>query len=130
MIGIVIVMHGGTAGELLASVEHVLGRQPAIRALSVEADHDRTAKQTEITAAADAVDSGEGVVVLTDLFGGSPANLSLGACGTRGRRMIYGTNLATLIELVKNRDLPVDEAVRRAKEAGRKYIGSKNVSSD
>ncbi|MCH5372905.1 MAG: PTS fructose transporter subunit IIA, partial [Planctomycetes bacterium] len=71
---------------------------------------------------------GGGVVVVTDLFGGSPSNLCLRACAAEDRRMIYGANLPALIELVKSRHLPLDEAVRRAEKAGRTYIGSRNVS--
>ena len=83
MIGIVIVAHGGLAREYLAAVEHVVGPQSGIRAIAIEEDHDRAAKQAEICAAADAVDAGMGVVVVTDLFGGSPSNLSLMACAQR-----------------------------------------------
>ncbi|AXI53457.1 hypothetical protein SuNHUV7_08070 (plasmid) [Pseudoseohaeicola sp. NH-UV-7] len=130
MIGIVIVAHGGLAKEYMSAVEHVVGRQPGIRAIAIEADHDRDAKQTEICVAADAVDTGDGVVVVTDLFGGSPSNLSLRACKPEDRRIIYGANLPMLIKLAKSRDLPVSDAVRAALEAGKKYIDSQNVSSD
>lgn len=130
MIGIVIVAHGGLAKEYLSAVEHVVGRQPGIRAIAIEADHDRDAKQTEICVAADAVDTGDGVVVVTDLFGGSPSNLSLRACKPEDRRIIYGANLPMLIKLAKSRDLSVSDAVRAALEAGKKYIDSQNVSSD
>ena len=130
MIGIVIVAHGGLAKEYLSAVEHVVGRQPGIHAIAIEADHDRDAKQTEICVAADAVDTGDGVVVVTDLFGGSPSNLSLRACKPEDRRIIYGANLPMLIKLAKSRDLSVSDAVRAALEAGKKYIDSQNVSSD
>jgi PTS system mannose-specific IIA component len=130
VIGIVIVAHGGLAKEYLSAVEHVVGRQPGIRAIAIEADHDRDAKQTEICVAADAVDTGDGVVVVTDLFGGSPSNLSLRACKPEDRRIIYGANLPMLIKLAKSRDLSVSDAVRAALEAGKKYIDSQNVSSD
>jgi PTS system mannose-specific IIA component len=130
VIGIVIVAHGGLAKEYMSAVEHVVGRQPGIRAIAIEADHDRDAKQTEICVAADAVDTGDGVVVVTDLFGGSPSNLSLRACKPEDRRIIYGANLPMLIKLAKSRDLPVSDAVRAALEAGKKYIDSQNVSSD
>ena len=130
MIGIVIVAHGGLAKEYLSAVEHVVGRQPGIRAIAIEANHDRDAKQTEICVAADAVDTGDGVVVVTDLFGGSPSNLSLRACKPEDRRIIYGANLPMLIKLAKSRDLSVSDAVRAALEAGKKYIDSQNVSSD
>lgn len=124
MIGIVIVAHGGLAREYLAAVEHVLGPQPRMRAISMDADHDRLAKQSEICSAADAVDTGEGVVVVTDMFGGSPSNLSLQACFGANRRIMYGANLPMLIKLVKSRDRAVPDAVDAALDAGRKYINS------
>lgn len=128
MIGIVIVAHGGLAREYLAAIEHVIGRQPGMIAISIEPDHDRDDKQREICAAADAVDSGDGVVVVTDLFGGSPSNLSLRACAPTDRRILYGANLPMLIKLAKSRHMPVGDAVRGALEAGRKYINSQNIS--
>lgn len=130
MIGIVIVAHGGLAREYLAAVEHVVGAQPGIQAISIAADHDRASKQKEICIAADAVDTGEGVVLVTDMFGGSPSNLSLMACQPDGRRILYGANLPMLIKLAKSRSKPVGEAVRAALDAGRKYIDSQNLSQN
>lgn len=130
MIGIVIVAHGGLAREYLAAVEHVVGQQKGILAISIEADHDRAQKQQEIIEAADAVDTGSGVVVVTDMFGGSPSNLSLRACAPDDRRILYGANLPMLIKLAKSRHLPIGDAVRNALEAGRKYIDSQNISTD
>jgi PTS system mannose-specific IIA component len=130
VIGIVIVAHGGLAREYLAAVEHVVGQQKGILAISIEADHDRAQKQQEIMEAADAVDMGHGVVVVTDMFGGSPSNLSLRACAPDDRRILYGANLPMLIKLAKSRHLPVADAVRHALEAGRKYIDSQNITKD
>jgi PTS system mannose-specific IIA component len=130
LIGIVIVAHGGLAREYLAAVEHVVGDQPGIRAIAIEPDHDRDSKQREICDAADAVDNGGGVVVVTDLFGGSPSNLSLRACAPDNRRIVYGANLPMLIKLAKSRHLSVPDAVRAALEAGKKYIDSQNVGLD
>jgi PTS system mannose-specific IIA component len=113
----------------LAAIEHVVGSQNGVRAISIAADHDRAAKEQEICEAANAVDTGDGVVVVTDLFGGSPSNLSLMACRPDDRRIIYGANLPMLIKLAKSRDLDVPEAVRAALAAGRKYIDSQNVSA-
>jgi len=124
LIGIVIVAHGGLAREYLLAVEHVVGKQDGVRAIAIEDDHDRSAKQMEICDAADAVDMGQGVVVVTDMFGGSPSNLSLPACATTGRRILYGANLPMLIKLAKSRDLSVPDAVAAALDAGRKYINS------
>ncbi|UXX84552.1 PTS sugar transporter subunit IIA [Roseovarius pelagicus] len=128
MIGIVIVAHGGLAREYLAAIEHVVGAQPGIRAITIEGDHDRGAKQAEICAAADEVDTGAGVVVVTDMFGGSPSNLSLKACQPDDRRILYGANLPMLIKLAKSRGKPLPDAVRYALDAGRKYIDSQNIS--
>ena len=130
MIGIVIVAHGGLAKEYLAAIEHVVGSQNGVRAISIQADHDREAKQAEICEAADEVDQGDGVVVVTDLFGGSPSNLSLLACQPAGRRIIYGANLPMLIKLAKSRQMDVSDAVRAALEAGKKYIDSQNISAE
>jgi PTS system mannose-specific IIA component len=130
LIGIVIVAHGGLAKEYLAAVEHVVGRQPALMAIAIGPEDDRDAKQDEICSAANSVDIGDGVVVVTDLFGGSPSNLSLRACAPANRRILYGANLPMLIKLAKSRHLPVADAVRHAMEAGRKYINSQNVNPE
>lgn len=128
MIGIVIVAHGGLAREYLAAVEHVVGKQSGIRAISIEYDHDRAAKQDEICVAANEVDTGHGVLVVTDMFGGSPSNLSLPACMPPNRRILYGANLPMLIKLAKSRHYTVPEATALALEAGRKYINAIEVS--
>jgi mannose PTS system EIIA component len=130
VIGIVIVAHGGLAREYLSAVEHVVGPQTDMQAISIEDDCDRGKKQAEICAAANAVDHGGGVVVVTDMFGGSPSNLSLLACaGGPERRIIYGANLPMLIKLTKSRSLAVTDAVAAALEAGRKYINSFDLGS-
>ncbi|EAQ04497.1 PTS system IIA component, Man family protein [Pseudooceanicola batsensis HTCC2597] len=128
-LGIVIVAHGGLAREYLAAVEHVVGEQSAIRTVAIDANHDRFAKQSEICEAADDVDRGNGVVVVVDMFGGSPSNLSLMACRPHDRRILYGANLPLLIKLAKSRHKPLADAVRAATEAGRKYIDSQNLST-
>lgn len=127
MIGIVIVAHGGLAREYLAAVEHVVGSQPGVCAVAIAADCDRATKQAEICAAADDVDCGCGVAVVTDMFGGSPSNLSLMACRQEDRRIVYGANLPLLIKLAKSRHLSISEAVELALGAGRKYINSQNI---
>ena len=130
MIGIVIVAHGGLAREYLSAVEHVVGRQPNMTAISIEEVHDRHMKQDEICAAAAAVDHGDGVVVVTDMFGGSPSNLSLPACIGRNRRILYGMNLPMLVKLAKCRDLPLAEAVGLALDSGRKYINCLDLGGE
>ncbi len=122
MIGVVIVAHGGLAQEYLAAVEHVLGPQQGMRAVAIAAQEDRDAKRAEIAAAADAVDSGGGVVLVADIFGGSPCNLALASASHSDRCILYGVSLPTLIKLTKSRHLPVGEAVRKALAAGRKYL--------
>ncbi|MFQ6553507.1 PTS sugar transporter subunit IIA [Aestuariibius insulae] len=130
MIGIVIVAHGGLAREYLSAVEHVVGRQSGIRAIAIEPNDDRAEKQAEICRAADDVDTGGGVVIVTDMFGGSPSNLSLRACCPDNRRIVYGANLPMLIKLAKSRRKSVADAVAGALAAGRKYIDSQIVSAD
>jgi PTS system mannose-specific IIA component len=128
VIGIVIVAHGGLAREYLAAIEHVVGAQTGMQAIAIEPRHDRNEKEQEICAAANAVDEGDGVVVVTDLFGGSPSNLSLQACRPQNRRIVYGANLPMLIKLAKSRNKPIAEAVKAALDAGKKYLDSQNVS--
>ena len=127
MIGIVIVAHGGLASEYLAAVEHVVGKQTGIRAIKILPDDSRASKQDEICDAADVVDTGHGVVIVTDMFGGSPSNLSLRACSPENRRILYGANLPMLVKLSKSRQKSVPDAVAAALEAGRKYIDSHSV---
>lgn len=126
MIGIVIVAHGGLAQEYLAAMEHVVGKQEDVLAIATAAECDRASKQNEICKAADTVDTGDGVVVVTDMFGGSPSNLSLKACNCANRKIVYGANLPLLIKLAKSRNLPMDMAVNASLDAGRKYINSAN----
>lgn len=124
MIGIVIVAHGGLAREFIGAVEHIVGKQSGIRAVSIDADHNRNLKQSEICAAADSVDTGDGVVIVSDMFGGSPCNLSLQACNPDDRHILFGANLPMLVKLAKSRQKPINKAVEAAKAAGRKYIDS------
>jgi len=124
MIGIVIVAHGGLAAEYLAAMEHVVGQMPATKAISISRDDDREAKQSEIHFAVNEVDDGDGVVVVTDLFGGTPSNLAIGACESGARKVIYGASLPLLVKLAKSRNLPLDVSVQNACDAGRKYMNS------
>lgn len=126
MIGVVIVAHGGLAKEYLAAVEHVVGKQDGIKAISIAAECDRAAKQVEICEAADDVDTGKGVIVVVDMFGGSPANLSILACEKTQRKILYGANLPMLIKLVKSRKLTVDQAIKTSMAAGKKYMNCCN----
>lgn len=128
MIGVVIVAHGGLAKEYLAAMEHVVGKQSGVIAIAIAATHDRQAKEAEICAAADSVDTGSGVVMVTDMFGGSPSNLSLRACGPAQRKILYGANLPMLVKLAKSRHLKIGDAVRAATTAGRKYLDSYDLT--
>ncbi len=122
MIGIVIVAHGGLAAEYLAAVEHVVGPLEQTRAIAIAADFDKTRKAQEIVDAADAVDTGDGVVIVVDMFGSSPSNLSLKACAHQNRKFLYGANLPMLVKLAKSRAGDLDSATKAAMAAGRKYI--------
>tara|TARA_R110002096_G_scaffold14582_2_gene50624 strand:+ start:38647 stop:39042 length:396 start_codon:yes stop_codon:yes gene_type:complete len=129
VIGIVIVGHGRLAQEYLAAIEHVMGPQEGIKAISIAAECDRGQKQSEICQVADAVDQGSGVVVVTDMFGGSPSNLSMKACNPEQRRILYGANLPMLLKLAKSRNLSVEQALTVAMDAGKKYINCCNGSA-
>jgi len=127
VIGIVIVAHGGLAKEYVAAVEHVVGKQTGIAAVAIEADCDRSMKQAEICSAAETVDAGYGVIIVTDMFGGSPSNLALKACEPDNRRILYGANLPMLIKLAKTRKHSLNDSVEAALEAGRKYLNTRFV---
>ncbi len=122
MIGIVIVAHGGLAREYLSAMEHVVGKRPGTRAITIGPDDTRASKQDEINAAVAEVDTGDGVVVVTDMFGGTPSNLAMNACSCEDRKVLYGVNLPMLIKLAKARELPLETAVDCALAAARKYI--------
>lgn len=122
MIGLVIVAHGGLGREFLAAVEHVVGPQEGAIVVSMNPDDDLGEKQGEIDAAVASVDGGAGVAVVTDMFGGTPCNLAIGAMSRDDVEVIYGANLPMLVKLAKSRTRPLNEAVDAAIEAGRKYI--------
>lgn len=124
MIGIVVIAHGGLAAELLAATEHVVGPLSAVRAIAVQPQDDPLALAAEVDAAVAETDDGDGVALVTDMLGGSPANLALGALSETGREVIYGANLPLLVKLAKARHLPLTEAAEAAVEAGRKYVDS------
>lgn len=134
MIGLVIVTHGRLANEFLAALEHVVGAQQNVVTISIGPDDDMELRRQDILDATAAVDKGEGVIVLTDMFGGTPSNLAISIMdGTGGGKdrgpieVIAGVNLPMLIKLASVRgDGGIDQAVEAAQEAGRKYI---NVAS-
>ncbi|MFQ5565937.1 MAG: PTS sugar transporter subunit IIA [Paracoccaceae bacterium] len=124
MIGLVIVAHGPLAQALLEATEHVVGRQANAHAVSIETSDDLHARQAEINRLVAAANSGDGVVVITDMFGGTPSNLALGAISGPDVEVICGANLPLLVKLAKLRDRPLEHAVRASLEAGHKYIDS------
>jgi PTS system mannose-specific IIA component len=126
LIGVVIVAHGGLAKEYLAAIEHVVGKQDGIKAIAIAAECDRAKKQAEICDAADDVDAGDGVIVVVDMFGGSPANLSRLSCAKTERKILYGANLPMLIKLAKSRKFSVDNAIEASMAAGKKYMNCCN----
>ena len=122
MIGIVLVTQGNLALGLIAALEHVAGPQQCISAVCIGADDDLEGRRAEILEHADACDGGDGVIVLTDMFGGTPSNLVVSIMGARRIEVLAGVNLPMLVKLASVRSRPIAEAVRLAQEAGRKYI--------
>jgi PTS system mannose-specific IIA component len=127
MIGLVLVTHGRLAAEFVAALEHVVGRQERIAAVCIGAEDDMEARRREIIDRISEVDSGNGVVLLTDMFGGTPSNLAISVLDRGSIEVIAGVNLPMLIKLatVRNSET-LPRAVASAQEAGRKYI---NVAS-
>lgn len=127
MIGLVLVTHGRLAEEFVAAMEHVVGEQVALRAVCIGPDDDMERRRLDILEAVERVDDGGGVVVLTDMFGGTPSNLAISVMEAGRIEVIAGVNLPMLIKLASARDGgSLDDAVAAAREAGRKYI---NVAS-
>ena len=127
MIGIVLVTHGRLAEEFVAATEHVVGPQEAMRSICIGPDDDIEQRRTEIIDAVATVDQGAGVVMLTDMFGGTPSNLAISIMAEEHVEVIAGVNLPMLIKLASVRgEKPLADAVSCAQEAGRKYI---NVAS-
>lgn len=123
MIGLVIVTHGGLAVEFRAALEHVVGAQQQIETVSIHPEDDGEGRRNDILEAVRAVDSGEGVVVATDMFGGTPSNLSISVMDDCHVEVIAGVNLPLLVKLASVRsEKSLTAAVDAAKEAGRKYI--------
>ncbi len=127
MIGMVLVTHGALAVEFKSALEHVVGPQEHVETVAIGPDDDMEQRRNDILAAVDAADEGSGVVILTDMFGGTPSNLAISVMQSRAVEVIAGVNLPMLVKLARVRgDVDIAEAVRYAQEAGRKYI---NVAS-
>ena len=127
MIGMVLVTHGRLADELISALEHVVGPQQNVTTVCIGPDDDMEQRRAEILDSAAKADEGDGVVLLTDMFGGTPSNLAISVMDKANVEVIAGVNLPMLIKLASVRKTDsLAEAVERAQEAGRKYI---NIAS-
>ena len=127
MIGMVLVTHGRLAEEMISALEHVVGAQEQVAPVCIGPDDDMEQRRQDILNAVKATDSGEGVVILTDMFGGTPSNLAISVIDRAKVEVIAGVNLPMLIKLASVRtEQSLEDAVTSAQEAGRKYI---NVAS-
>jgi PTS system mannose-specific IIA component len=123
MIGLVLVTHGRLAAEFVAALEHVVGPQRNCVAVCIGPEDDMERRRQDILDSVAAVDEGDGVVVLTDMFGGTPSNLAISIIDKANVEVIAGVNLPMLIKLASLRQCEtLSNAVARAQEAGRKYI--------
>lgn len=127
MIGLVLVTHGRLADEFCSALEHVMGPQAQIAAVTIGPEDDMERRRQDIIDAVDRVRTGDGVVILTDMFGGTPSNLAISVMNAPDVEVVAGINLPMLVKLAKVRgEMPLEQAVDVAQEAGRKYI---NVAS-
>jgi len=127
MIGMVLVTHGNLAVEFRAALEHVVGKQTQIETIAIDPDDDVERRRHDILEAVQRVNDGSGVIVLTDMFGGTPSNLAISVMEAGKTEVIAGANLPMLIKLASVRgEKSLAEAISDAQDAGRKYI---NVAS-
>jgi mannose PTS system EIIA component len=127
MIGLVLVTHGRLAEEFVHALEHVVGRQEHLVAVSIGPDDKMETRRADIAKAVKSVDSGEGVIILTDMFGGTPSNLAISLLEEGRVEVVAGLNLPMLVKLVRVRkDSNLHKAAAAAQDAGRKYI---NIAS-
>ena len=123
MIGMVLVTHGHLATEFRAALEHVVGPQKQLASISIGPEDDMERRRLDIIEAVRQSDSGQGVVLLTDMFGGTPSNLAISVMDGAHVEVVAGANLPMLIKLASVRDeASLEQAVTQAAEAGRKYI--------
>ena len=123
MIGLVLVTHGRLAEEMRLAMEHVVGKQRNVETVCIGPDDDIEARRHQIRLAIASVNLGDGVVLLTDMFGGTPSNLAISFMDHDGIEVIAGVNLPMLVKLAKVRSShPLAVAVQCAEDAGRKYI--------
>lgn len=127
MIGMVLVTHGALAVEFKSALEHVVGPQEFCETVSIGPEDNMENRRDDILEAVDKADDGSGVVILTDMFGGTPSNLAISVMQNRLIEVIAGVNLPMLVKLARIRaEMPIKEAVDMAQEAGRKYINVAN----
>ena len=127
MIGLVVVTHGRLAVELISALEHVVGPQSAVRTICIGPDDDMEKRRKEILSSVEEVDSGKGVILLTDMFGGTPSNLAISIMDQTNVEIIAGVNMPMLIKLASNRKVgSLKKVAVEAQNAGRKYI---NIAS-
>lgn len=127
MIGLVLVTHGRLAEELIGALEHVVGPQESVVAVCIGPDDDMERRRADIIDSITRADSGSGVILLTDMFGGTPSNLAISVMEQAHVEVIAGVNLPMLIKLASVRaTATLDDAAEQAAEAGRKYI---NIAS-
>src|ERR1044072_2240247 len=123
MIGLVLVTHGRLAVEFRSALEHVMGPQKQIEPVTIGPDDDAEQARRDIVEAVKRVDSGDGVVILTDMFGGTPSNLAISCMSRPKVEVLAGINLPMLIKLAKVREeRTLPDAIAMAQEAGRKYV--------
>ncbi|HTN62525.1 MAG TPA: PTS sugar transporter subunit IIA [Devosia sp.] len=127
MIGMVLVAHGALAHEFKSALEHVVGPQEYCETIAIGPDDNMENRRNDILTAIDTADAGDGVIILTDMFGGTPSNLAISVMQNRAVEVIAGVNLPMLVKLARIRaDMPIKDAVNLAQEAGRKYINVAN----
>jgi PTS system mannose-specific IIA component len=127
MIGMVLVTHGALAIEFKSALEHVVGPQDFVETVAIGPDDDMEERRNDILNCVDRADQGQGVVILTDMFGGTPSNLAISIMQQREVEVIAGVNLPMLVKLARIRgESSLETAVVKAQEAGRKYI---NIAS-
>jgi len=127
MIGMVLVTHGRLAAELVNALEHVVGPQANVASICIAPDDDMEQRRRDILDAVETTDTGEGVILLTDMFGGTPSNLAISVMDRAKVEVIAGINLPMLVKLASVREkTTIAEAVAKAQEAGKKYI---NIAS-
>ena len=122
LVGVIVICHGRLAKELITALEHVVGPQQHVAAICINAGDDMERRRVEILECARACDTGEGVIALTDMFGGTPSNLAISIMEQARIEVLAGVNLPMLVKLAEVRNRPIAEAVNLAQGAGRKYI--------